>query len=110
MQFTMVGLLIAVVTRSLLAALFVPIVVAAAQVFSPQTLALMRIAPDDWAAVLVNPGAAFGYLQALVAGGDSAQTLPDQALLKGVASITLWVFGPLLAALAWFRRHDRSKE
>ena len=110
MQFTLVGLLVAVVTRSLLAALFVPIVVGAAQTFSPQTLALMQIAPDDWAAVLVNPGAAFGYLQAAVTGGMAADSLPDQALMKGVASIALWVFGPLLAALAWFKRQDLSKE
>lgn len=110
MQFTMVGLLVAVVTRSLLAALFVPIVVGAAQTFSPQTLALMQIAPDDWIAVLVNPGAAFGYLQAAVSGGAAAESLPDQALVKGTVSVVLWLLWPLLAALAWFKRQDLSKE
>lgn len=110
MQFTLVGLLVAVVTRSLLAALFVPIVVGAAQTFSPQTLALMQIAPDDWIAVLVNPGAAFGYLQAAVTGGMAAESLPEQALLKGTVSVALWLLWPLLAALAWFKRQDLSKE
>lgn len=110
MQFTMVGLLVAVVTRSLLATLFVPIVVGAAQTFSPQTLALMHIAPDDWIAVLINPGTAFGYLKAAVTGGLAAQGLPDQAVLKGAVSVALNLFLPLLAALAWFKRQDLSKE
>lgn len=110
MQFTMMGLLTAVATRSLLAALFVPIVVGVGQTFSPQTLAMMRIAPDDWIAVLANPGAAFGYLQAMVMGGQAAQGMPDQALLKAVASVALWLLGPLAAALALFQRQDLSKE
>lgn len=110
MQFTLVGLLVAVTTRSLLAALFVPIVVGAAQAFSSPTLAMMGISPDDWIAVLLNPGAAFGYLQAAVTGGLAAQGLPDQALLKGAVSVTLNLFLPLLAALAWFKRQDLSKE
>lgn len=110
MQFTMIGLLVAVMTRSLLAALFVPIVVGAAQAFSPQTLAMMRIMPDDWIAVLINPGTAFGYLKTAVEGGDMAQGLPDQALLKGVVSVALNLLLPLFAALAWFRRQDLSKE
>jgi ABC-2 type transport system permease protein len=110
MLFTMVGLLVAVLTRSLLAALFAPIVIAAAQAFSPQTLALMHIAPDDWVAVLLNPGTAFGYLKAAVTGGLAAQGLPDQALLKSAVSVALNLFLPLLAALAWFKRQDLSKE
>ncbi|WP_333590380.1 hypothetical protein [Brevundimonas sp.] len=110
MQFTMVGLLVAVLTRSLLAALFAPIVIAAAQVFSPQALAPMGIGPDDWIAVLLNPGTAFGYLKATLIGGQAALGLPDQALLKGVVSVALNLFLPLLAALAWFKRQDLSKE
>lgn len=110
MQFTMIGLMVAVATRSLLAALFVPIVVGVGQAFSPQTLALFKVAPDDWIAVLANPGTAFGYLQAAVAGGMAAEGLPDQALVKAVVSIALWLFGPLLGALALFQRQDLSKE
>ena len=110
MQFTLIGLLTAVATRSLLAALFAPIVVGVAQVFSPQALAPMGIGPDDWIAVLVNPATAFGYLKASVIGGLAAQGLPDQALLKGVVGVALWVLWPLLAALAWFKRQDLSKE
>lgn len=110
MLFTMVGLLVAVLTRSLLAALFAPIVIAAAQAFSPQALAPMGIKPDDWIAALVNPGAAFSYLEATLIGGQAAQGLPDQALLKGVVGVALNLFLPLLAALAWFKRQDLSKE
>ena len=110
MQFTMVGLLIAVMSRSLLAALFVPIVVGAAQALSPSTLEKMGIAPDGWIAALVNPGQAFAYLKASVTGGLAAQGLPDQALLKGAVSAALWLLWPLFAALAWFQRQDLSKE
>lgn len=110
MQFTMMGLVTAVATRSLLAALFVPIVAGVGQTFSPQTLAMMQIAPDDWIAILANPGAAFGYLQATVMGGQAAQGLPDQALAKATVSVLFWTLWPLAASLALFQRQDLSKE
>lgn len=107
MQFTLVALLAAVATRSLLAAMFVPIVVGAAQSLSPMTLAAMGIAPDAWIAVLINPGLAFSLLQAWTSG---ASGLPDQAVLKAVVCVVLWLAWPLAAALALFQRQDLSKE
>ena len=110
LQFAMMGMLAAVVTRSLLAALFVPLVFGIAQFFSPQMLGPMGVMPDAWLSVLVNPGAATAAIQAAIAGGVRAAALPDGLLLKAWVSLTLWTLVPLAGALAWFRRQDLSKE
>ena len=110
LQFAMMGMLAAVVTRSLLAALFVPLVFGIAQFFSPQMLGPMGVLPDAWLSVLVNPGAATDAIQAAIAGGVRAAALPDGLLLKAWVSLTLWTLVPLAGALAWFRRQDLSKE
>lgn len=109
-QFTMMGMLAAVVTRSLLAALFVPLVVGVAQFFSPQMLTPMGVMPDAWPAVLVNPGSAVDAVSALIAGGERAAALPDGLPLKAWISLALWTLLPLGASIAWFKRQDLSKE
>jgi len=109
-QFAMMGMLAAVVTRSLLAALFVPLVVGIAQFFAPQMLMPMGVMPDAWLSLLVNPGASFEAIQAAVTGGDRAAALPDGVLLKAWVSVGLWTLVPLAGALAWFERQDLSKE
>ena len=110
LQFAMMGMLAAVVTRSLLAALFVPLVFGIAQFFTPQMLGPMGVMPDAWLSVLVNPGAATDAIQAAIAGGVRAAALPDGLLLKAWVSLTLWTLVPLAGALAGFRRQDLSKE
>jgi ABC-2 type transport system permease protein len=110
LQFAIMGMLAAVVTRSLLAALFVPLVFGIAQFFSPQMLGPMGVMPDAWLSVLVNPGAATDAIQAAIAGGVRAAALTDGLLLKAWVSLTLWTLVPLAGALAWFRRQDLSKE
>lgn len=109
-QFTMMGMLAAVVTRSLLAALFVPLVVGVAQFFSSNMLMPMGLTPDAWLAVLVNPGSAVDAISALVTGGAEAAALPDGLPLKAWISLALWTFVPLGASIAWFKRQDLSKE
>ncbi|MFA4893346.1 ABC transporter permease subunit [Brevundimonas sp.] len=109
-QFTMMGMLAAVVTRSLLAALFIPLVVGVAQFFSPQMLMPMGVLPDAWLSVLINPGAAAEAVQAVIEGGARAAALPDGMALKAWLSLALWTLGPLALALAWFPRQDLSKE
>lgn len=109
-QFTMMGMLAAVVTRSLLAALFVPLVVGVAQFFSPNMLMTMGFAPDAWPAVLINPGSAVDTVSALATGGAEAAALPDGLPLKAWISLALWTFAPLGASIARFRRQDLSKE
>ena len=109
-QFTMMGMLAAVVTRSLLAALFVPLVLGVAQFFSPNMLMPMGVLPDAWLAMLINPGAAVDAINAAIAGGERAAALPAGIILKSWISVGLWTLLPLAGALAWFRRQDLSKE
>lgn len=110
LQFTMMGMLAAAVTRSLLAALFVPLVLGVAQFFSPQMLMPMGVMPDAWLAMLINPGAAVDAVSAAIAGGERAAALPAGILLKAWVSLGLWTLVPLAGALAWFQKQDLSKE
>ena len=109
-QFTLIGLLAAVMTRSLLAALFIPLVVGVAQFVAPQLLMQMGFMPDSWLAILINPAAAADTLKAAIEGGPAAESLSDGQALKAWVSLGLWTLGPLAGALAWFRRQDLSKE
>ena len=110
LQFTMLGLLGAVVTRSLLAALFAPLVIGIAQFFLPQLLLPMGVTPDGWLMPLLSPGLATDLLKAVIQGGMAAAELPDHALAKGVIGLALWIGVPFAAAVVWFNRQDLSKE
>lgn len=109
-QFTMIGMLGAVMTRSLLVALFVPLVLGVVQFFSPQALLPMGFMPDSWLAMMVNPGAAAEAIKAVIEGGAAAARLPDGIVVKAWASLALWTLLPLAGALIWFKRQDLSKE
>ncbi|MGH7026771.1 ABC transporter permease subunit [Brevundimonas sp.] len=110
-QFLMISLLAATVTRSLLAALFIPLVVGVGQFFLGGPFApMLGLAPGDWLTQLLLPGAAFDALKALITGGMEAAALPDGVAFKAIASLALWSLVPLAAAIAWFSRQDLSKE
>jgi ABC-2 type transport system permease protein len=109
LQFTMLGLLGAVVTRSLLAALFAPLVIGVAQFFLPQILLPMGVTTDGWLLYLLSPGLATDLLKAAIQGGMAAAELPDHAVIKGVLSLALWIVVPFAASVALFSRHDLSK-
>jgi len=110
-QFLMISLLAATVTRSLLAALFIPVVLGVAQFFLGGPFApLLGLEPGDWLTQLLLPGTAFEALKALVNGGMDASALPDGIAVKAITSLTLWTLLPLAAAIAWFSRQDLSKE
>lgn len=110
MQFTMIGLLAAVLTRSLLAALFVPLVVAVGQFFLMQSLPLFGWSAGDLQSQLLIPGLAADSLKMLIQGGPDAGAAPDGLAWKAVLSLGLWTLAPLVASIAWFQRQDLSKE
>ena len=110
LQFTMLGLLAAVMTRSLLAALFAPLVIGIGQFFLPQILMPMGVNPDGWLLPLLSPGMATDLLKAVIQGGTAAADLPDHAVIKGVLGLALWIVVPFAAAVAWFNKQDLSKE
>lgn len=109
-QFVMLGLLAAVMTRSLLAALFVPMVVGIGQFFLPNLLASMGVSPEGWLMPLLTPGMAADLLKAVIHGGPAAGSVPAQALAKGLLGLGLWTGIPLAGAIVWFQRQDLSKE
>lgn len=110
-QFLMISLLAATVTRSLVAALFVPLVLGVAQSFLGGPLAgPLGLETGDWLTQLLVPGLAFDTLKALIQGGMAAAAIPDGLALKALTSLALWTLVPLAAAIGWFSRQDLSKE
>ncbi len=109
-QFLMISLLAATVTRSLLAALFVPLVLGVGQFFLGQMSPMLGLAPTDWLTQLLVPGLAFDTLKAFIQGGMEAAAMPDSLALKAITSLAVWSSVPLAVAVAWFSRQDLSKE
>ena len=109
-QFLMISLLAATVTRSLLAALFVPLVLGVGQFFLGQMSPMLGWAPSDWLTQLLVPGLAFDTLKAIIQGGMEAAAMPDGLAIKAITSLAVWTLVPLAAAIAWFSRQDLSKE
>lgn len=103
-QFLMLSLLAAVFTRSLLAALFLPLAVGVAQFFLGQFAPLFGLEPASWLAHLLMPGLAFDSLKAAIIEGTHAP------MVKALVSLVMWVFTPFVGALIWFVRQDLSRE
>lgn len=107
-QFMMVALFAAVLTRSLMAALFIPLVLGAAQAMAaPMMMGMLGVMPDSWTMQLLLPGQAFDALKGAVIGGAEA---PAALPAKAWTGLILWTLIPLAAALALFERQDLSKE
>ncbi len=109
-QFTMIALLTAVMTRSLLAALFVPWALGFVQSITGTALPLLGWEPQMWLPQLLLPGLAYDTLKAAVAPGPLAAPLTDATVWRSLTGLALWTVLPMVAALAWFRRQDLSKE
>lgn len=108
-QFTLVGLLAAVVTRSLLAALIVPWGLGFVQsILGGVMIPLFGWEPQMWTPQLLLPGLAYDTLKAVIDG--SAPAPMAAAMWKSIIGLALWTLVPLGLALAWFQRQDLSKE
>ncbi len=110
MQFTMISLLAAALTRSLLAALFVPMALAVGQFFLMQALPLLGWTVGDLQAHLLIPGLATDSLKALIEAEVDAGSAPNGLAWKAGLGLGLWTVWPLAAAVAWFQRQDLPKE
>ncbi|RZJ31522.1 MAG: hypothetical protein EON85_03195 [Brevundimonas sp.] len=109
-QFTLVGLLAAVMTRSLLAALIVPWALGFLQsIFGQIAPALLGMDTGGWTLQLLLPGLAYDTLKDAVAGA-LAPPMTDATVWKALAGLGLWTLLPLAGALAWFKKQDLSKE
>lgn len=108
-QYGLIALLAAVVSRSLLAALFVPWALGFAQsILGGPLTPVIGWAPTDWASQLLLPGLAYDTLKAAVSPGP--MPLPEGVVMKAITSLTLWCVVPVAASIAWFQRQDLSKE
>lgn len=112
-QFSLVALLTAVLTRSLLASLFVPWALGFGQSIlgSLPVMMLIGLQPGSWTAQLLLPGLAYDTLKTIVTPGITrvAPGVQD-ALLPALTGLALWTLLPLVLAIVWFRRQDLSKE
>ena len=108
-QYGLVALLAGVVSRSLLAALFVPIALGFAQgLLGGPFMPILGLSPQDWTAQLLFPGLAYDTLKAVVEGGLAEP--PPGVGFKAAISLLLWCIVPVFGAVAWFNRQDLSKE
>lgn len=109
LQYGLAALLAAVISRSLLAALFVPWALGFAQsILGGPAMGLLGWGPTMWAPQLLGPGLAYDTLKAVIEGGTGS---PDAAAaMKALASLGLWCMLPTAGAVAWFTRQDLSKE
>jgi ABC-2 type transport system permease protein len=108
-QYGLIALLAAVVSRSLLAALFVPWALGFAQtILGGPLLPIIGWAPTDWVSQLLLPGLAYDTLKAAVSPGP--MPLPEGVVMKAITSLVLWCVVPVAASIAWFQRQDLSKE
>jgi ABC-2 type transport system permease protein len=108
-QYGLIALLAAVVSRSLLAALFVPWALGFVQtILGGPLLPILGWSPADWASQLLLPGLAYDTLKAAVSPGP--MPLPEGVVMKAITSLVLWCVVPVAASIAWFQRQDLSKE
>jgi ABC-2 type transport system permease protein len=111
-QFGLVALLTAVLTRSLLASLFVPWVLGFGQSILGQipVMMLLGLKPSDWTSQLILPGLAYDTLKGMVVPGITSIPGVENAMLPALSGLALWTIAPLALAILWFRRQDLSKE
>lgn len=108
-QFTLIALLTAVMSRSMMAALFVPWALGFVQSILGQAMGMFGWEPHMWAPLLLLPGLDYDTLKmAIVQGGAPAAAA--ESTMRALVGLGLWTVIPLAGALAWFQRQDLSKE
>lgn len=108
-QVGLLGLLAAVLTRSLLATLFVPLVVSIAQFFLMQSMPLFGWEGTEWYTQAVIPGLAYDNLKSAILGG-ALSAVPSATVWAAAISLVGWCVASLVIAVLWFQRQDLSKE
>ncbi len=109
-QVGLVGLLAAVMTRSLIATLFVPIVVSIAQAFAGNFIGFLGWTATSWQPHLLLPNISYDVLKGAILEAPSVMSSGGDGVWLAIAGLLLWCVVPLIAAIAWFNRQDLSKE
>lgn len=111
LQFSLIVLLVAILTRSIMAAVLLPLLMLGVE----YTLIGMMgtgAANPDWRSVLALPTLAFNILSAHAQSIAAApgSVVGTDAVHKALVSMGLWTLGPLALALALFQRQTLSRE
>ena len=103
--------LAATATRSMLAAIMIPIGVMIGQA-ALQARYPIADAAAEWWKILLIPGNAFEYARIFLAGVETlpGQTIETVAGVSGLAGIALWLLVGIGGGLAVFLKQDLSKE
>ena len=111
-QFGLLALLTAVVSRSLMASLFVPWALGFGQgiLGSLPVMMMLGLKPDGWPAQLLLPGLAYDTLKAAVIPGLARLPMDSSPVAAAVTGLALWTLVPLVVAILLFQRQDLSKE
>lgn len=110
-QYGLVALLTAVLTRSLMAALLVPIAVGFVQsILGSPAGQLIGLDPSEWPAQLLLPGLAFDSLKFNLDPGFARLPMDAAPVWPALIGFALWTLVPLALALILFERQDLSKE
>ncbi len=112
LQVALIGLLVVIVTRSIMAGVLVPILMLATEQVLMGMMGFNAGAMNpDWSSVLALPGLAYAILSlGIQSAMMSGAHLPDGVLTKGLVSMGLWTLVPLALALALFQRQTLSRE
>ena len=108
-QVGLLGLLAAVMTRSLIATLFVPIVVSIAQAFAGNFIAFLGWSPTSWQPHLLMPNISYDVLKGAILQTPSLMAEGGSGVGYAIMGLLLWCVVPLVAAVAWFNRQDLAK-
>ncbi len=104
--------LVAVVTRSMMAAVMVPLFIGIVQaIVQAQTPGPVQMDPEWWR-MLALPGLAVDLVKAHVGGRIlmGQQMITPAAAGMALGMLLVWIFGALAAAWAIFQRQDLSEE
>lgn len=104
--------LVAVVTRSMMAAVMVPLFIGLVQAIAQSQLPGPEQMDPTWWRMLLLPGLATDLIRAHVGGQALAgmQMISPEVAGKALGVLALWILGAFAAAWALFQRQDLSKE
>lgn len=105
-QFALVSLLAALITRSMSAAIMVPVALGIGSYVLQKVAIFMGWRPTDWLTLLAFPAQAHDTIQAALLGART----DGNVLLLCVAGLLFWIALPVAASVWLFQQQDLAKE
>ena len=105
-QFAMLSLAVALLTRSLAAAIIVPIALGFGAFMLQKMSGYFGWHPTDWSTMLAFPPAAYDQIQSALLGAEIGKPI----LVRAATGLLVWLAMPIAFALWFFPQQDLSKE